>query len=127
MVANNLLYKNIEINHYLLHTWEDKFIAFGIIDSIVHSNANQHERECYATDINNGNFENDFDVARAGTSIERDHINSCCIYNDIDDQRQNLLYDYCPQLPILNLQSHLRSTDINYYVLLHQWSVCSVL
>ncbi len=59
------------------------------MDNIIHCNANQHEREGYATDLNDGNFENDLDAAIAGNGIEGDHINSGCIYSDIDDQRQN--------------------------------------
>ncbi len=42
LVANNPLYENIQINHRLLETWEDKFIPSGIMDNIVHCNANQH-------------------------------------------------------------------------------------
>ncbi len=55
------------------------------MDNIVHCNADQHEREGYATDLNDGNFENDLDAAIAGTGIEGDHINSGCVYSDIDD------------------------------------------
>ncbi len=87
LVANNPLYENIQINHYLLKTWEDEFIPSGIVDNIVHCNADQHEREGYVTDLNDGNFENDLDAAIVGTGIERDHIHSGCVFNDIDDQR----------------------------------------
>lgn len=86
LVANNSLYENIKINHRLLKTWEDKFIPSSIIDTIVHCNTNQNKREGYATDLNNGNFENDLNAAIAGTDIEANHINSGYIYSDIDDQ-----------------------------------------
>lgn len=85
LVANNLLYKNIQINQRLLETWEDKFISSTITASIVHCNTNQHKRESYATDLNDSNFENYVDTAIAGTDIEVDHINSGCVYSDIDD------------------------------------------
>ena len=89
-MANNPLYENIQINHRLLKTWEDKFILSGITDNIVHCNTNQHKCKGYATDFNNGNFENDLDIAIVGTNIEGDHINLGCIYSYNDDQRQNL-------------------------------------
>lgn len=89
LVVNNPLYENIHINHCLLKTKEDKFIPSDIMDSIVHYNADQHKRETYATDLNDGHFENDLDVAIAITGIEKDHINSSCVYSNIDDQRQN--------------------------------------
>ncbi len=79
------------------------------MDNIVHCNADQHEREGYATDLNNGNSKNDLDVAIAGTGIEGDHINSGCVYSDIDDQRQN------PTLRLLsavaNIQATVSTTD----------------
>ncbi len=78
-MANNLLYENIQINYRLLKTWEDEFIPSDIMDNIVYCNANQHEREGYTTDLNDGNFENDLDAAIVGTGIEGDHINSGCI------------------------------------------------
>lgn len=84
MVANNPLYKKIQINHRLLKIWEDKFIPSGIMDSIVYCNANQYKQEGYATDLNNDNIENNLDTAIASTSIKGDHIHSGCVYSDID-------------------------------------------
>ena len=89
LMANNLLYENIEINQYLLKTWEDEFILFGIMNSIVHCNSNQHECKGYLTDLCDGNSENNLDAAIASTGIERDHINSGCVYSNINDKRQN--------------------------------------
>ncbi len=85
LVANNLLYENIQINHRLLETWEDEFIPSSIMDNIVYCNTDQYEREGYATDLNNDNFENDLDDAIAGTGIEGDHINNGYVYSDIDN------------------------------------------
>ena len=84
-MANYLLYENIQINHYLLEIWKDKFILSGIIDSIFYCNVNQHKHEGYATDLNDSNFENDFNAAIVGTNIKGDHINSGYVYNDIDN------------------------------------------
>ncbi len=109
LVANNLLYENIQFNHHLLETWEDKFIPFGIMDNIVHYNINQHECEGYATDLNDGNCENDFDAAIAGTGIEEDRINSGCVYSDIDDQRQNFTLWLLPT--VANIQATISTID----------------
>ncbi len=73
------MYENIQINYRLLETCEGEFISSEIMDNIIHCNANQYEREGYITDLNDDNFENDLDVAIAGTGIERDYINSGCI------------------------------------------------
>ncbi len=109
LVANNPLYENIQINHRSLKTWEDEFIPSGIMDNIVHCNTDQHKREGYATDLNDGNFKNDLDATIAGTSIEGDHINNGCIYSNIDNQWQN------PTLRLLsagaNIQAIVSITD----------------
>ena len=55
------------------------------MNSIVYCYADQHEREIYATGLNDGNFENNLNTTIAGTGIERDHINTSCIYSDIDN------------------------------------------
>lgn len=57
------------------------------MDSIVYYNVDQHKHEDYTTELNDSNFENHLNAVLVGTSIERDHINSGCIYSDIDDQR----------------------------------------
>ncbi len=79
------------------------------MDNIVYCNADQYKRENYATDLNDNNFENDLDVAIAGTGIEGDHINSSCVYSDIDGQWQN------PTLLLLssvaNIQATVSTTD----------------
>ncbi len=79
------------------------------MDNIVHCNADQHEREGYATDLNDSNFENDLDTAIAGTSIEEDHINSNYIYSNIDDQRQNSTLRLLSA--IANIQAIVSTTD----------------
>ncbi len=75
------------MNHRLLKIWGYEFIPFGIMNNIIHYNANQAEREGYTTNLNDRNFENDLDATIAGTGLKSDHINSGCVYNDIDDQR----------------------------------------
>ena len=76
LIANNPLYENIEINQRLLKIWEDEFF---IMDSMVHCNYDKHRRKNYASDLCNGNFENNLNAAIASTDIKRDYINSGCI------------------------------------------------
>ena len=73
----------------MLEIWEDKFILTDIIDSIIYYNANQYKHKGYMTDLNDGNFKNDHIAAIAGTGIEKNHINSSYICNDINNQWQN--------------------------------------
>ncbi len=70
LIANNPLYKNIGINHRLLETWDDEVMPSGIMDTMVHCDSDQHERQGYATDLCDGNFENDLDAAIASAGIE---------------------------------------------------------
>lgn len=92
--ANNSLYKNIKINQHLLNIWEDKFIPSGIIDNMVHCNPNHYKRMCYAVDLCDSNYENDFDITIENTSIERDNINSGCVYSNINNLRENLTLQF---------------------------------
>lgn len=74
------------------------------MDCIIYCNIDQHKHEGYATDLNNGNFENDFNVAIAGTDIEKNYINSGYIYSNINDQQQN------PTLQLLSTVTNIKST-----------------
>lgn len=38
LMINNLLHENIEINQHLHKIWEDEFISFGIINSMIYWN-----------------------------------------------------------------------------------------
>lgn len=57
------------------------------MDNIVYCNSNQQKRGGYATHLNNGDFENDLDAAIINTGIERNHINSDCVFSNIDNQQ----------------------------------------
>lgn len=69
---------------------ENEFIFSGIIDNMVYYNPNNYKRVGYAVNLCDGNYENDFDVAIVDTGIERNNINSGCIYNNINNIQQNL-------------------------------------
>lgn len=118
-MANSLLYENIKINHHLLKIWEDEFISFNIMDSIIHCNVDQYKRESYTTDLNDSNFENDLNTAIASTIIEKNYINSGCVYSDIDNQQQNPILQLL--FAVTNIKSTVSTTDqptsttISYY------------
>lgn len=61
------------------------------MDSMIHYNSNEYKRADYVTDLCNCNFKNNFDATIANISIKRDHINSSCVYSNIDNKRQNLI------------------------------------
>lgn len=84
-------------------------LFFGIIDSIVHYNSNQHEYESYATDLNDGNYENNFNTVIASTSIKEDHINSGYIYSDINNEWQNPTL--CLLFVVVNIKLTVSTSD----------------
>ena len=90
MIANNALYKDIKINHWLLDKWDDEFIPSGIINNIVNCNFNYYKHWGYTDNICEDNYENDFHAAKMDIEIKGHHIQSGCVYSNIDDGRQNL-------------------------------------
>ncbi len=62
------------------------------MDIMVHCDSNQYKRQGYTTDLCNRNYENNFDAFIASVGIKEDHINSSCIYSNIDDRRQNPIF-----------------------------------
>lgn len=89
LIINNYFYENVDINYHLLKTWEDKIIFSDIIESMVHFDFNHHKCENYATELNNSNFENNFNAAIVNTGFKKDYINSGCEYSDINNRQQN--------------------------------------
>lgn len=73
------------------------------MDSIVYYNSDQHKLKSYVIDLNDSNFENNLDAAIADTGKERDHINSGCIYSDIDNQQN-------PTLQLLSTVVNIKPT-----------------
>ena len=65
-------------------------IFSGIINGVVHYNNNQDKYESSTTDLNNINFENNFDASIVSTGIEENYVNSDYKYSDINNQWQNL-------------------------------------
>ncbi len=88
------------------------------MDGIVYYNAHQHKRKGYATNLNDGNFENDLDATIVGIGIKEDHINSGCVYSNINNQQQNpilqLLSAVANIKPTVSIIDQLTSTTISY-------------
>lgn len=61
------------------------------------------------TDPNNSNFKNNFNTVIAATGIEENHINSGCIYNNINNQRQNFTLQLFSV--VANIKPTISSTD----------------
>ena len=56
---NNPVYRTIDINHAMLHTWPDEFIPPEIENNVTHiSDSDHHEREGYTVHLQRGNDEN---------------------------------------------------------------------
>lgn len=115
LVANNLLYKNIEINYHLLNTWENKFISFGITENMIYCNFNYYKRVSYVVDLCDSNNENNLDVAIADTGIEEDNINSGCVYSNINNLWQNLTLQLL--FAIGNIKTTALASDITTTVI----------
>lgn len=118
LIANNLLYKAIEINHYLLDIQNDEFVHSSITNNVVNCNLKHYKRLGYIIDLCKGNYENDFYAAITNTEIKKDHIYSSCIYNDIDNRRQNLILRFLStisNIKIIDLTSDMTSPSIIFY------------
>lgn len=90
LIANNLLYKAIEINYCLFDIWDDEFISLSITNNVANYNPKHYKRLGYVANLCEDNYKNDFYTAITDTKIEGDHIHSSCVYGDIDDEKQNL-------------------------------------
>lgn len=69
---------------------------------------NSQEREDYAASLRDNNFENNFDAAIADIKIEADQLYSRCIYNDIDNRRQDSILKLSSAID--NIKSRIIST-----------------
>lgn len=85
------MYKDIEINHYLLNTEDDKFISSDITNKIINCNFDHYKHLSYTTNIYKNNPKNNFHTAIADIEIEKDYIYKSYIYNYIDNEKQNLI------------------------------------
>ncbi len=61
--ANNILYKDIIINHEEMANWEDEFVPRYIKDCIILSPSDHSEYENYMHDLRKNNLKNDIHAA----------------------------------------------------------------
>ena len=59
---------------------------------MLYCNPDHYKCMGYTVDLCDSNYENNFDIAIADISIERDNINSGCVYSDINNIQQNLTF-----------------------------------
>lgn len=96
---------------------EEKFIPFGIVDSIFYCNADKHKHKDCATELNDGYFEKDPDTTIVGTGIKNYHINGGYVYNDIENQHQTHTLRLLSNCQYQTYSPHYRSTNNNYHIL----------
>lgn len=88
----NSVYKDIEINHYLLNIWDNEFISSGITHNLVNCNSDHYKRLDYTADICENNHKKYFYTAIIDIRIEKNYIHSGCINGDISDGKQKPAY-----------------------------------
>ena len=63
-VQHNHFYHDLIINNIMIKNWFKKFISFKIADNIIYfENSDHHEYEKYTVNLQNENYENNFDAA----------------------------------------------------------------
>ncbi|EED14505.1 hypothetical protein TSTA_107130 [Talaromyces stipitatus ATCC 10500] len=83
---HNKLYSSIVINSDAQDSWPDSFIPQTLLDAMVHTDDDSHEREGYAFGSAAEGLENDFHQALPDEIP--DHIGSGCVYTDLESERQ---------------------------------------
>lgn len=73
-------------------------VYFVITDNIVYCDLDYYKRVGYVVNLYDCNYKNDLDATIADTSIEENHINSICVWSNIDDERQNLTLELLPAI-----------------------------
>ena len=106
LIVNHLLYKIIKIKYCLFNIFDNKIILFDIIYKIFNCNLNYYKYLDYKANISKNNYKNSFYVIIINTSIKKDYIYDNCIFNNINNEKQNqtlsLLFTIC-NIKITNL------------------------
>ena len=82
--ANNILYKNVIINHKEMANWEDEFVPRSIKDNIVLSPFDHSKHKDYMHNFSQDNLENDMHAAILDCNISQSGLLSGCVFSDID-------------------------------------------
>lgn len=87
---NNLLYRDIDINHEILLSIPDEYIPKDISSRVVVLKKNSSERKGYGMYLMENNNENNLHHAIEVASINKLGILSEYIYTNVNNSRQNL-------------------------------------
>jgi hypothetical protein len=99
LICYNHVYRDVRVNHPMMDEWADDFIPTELRDSIVCvDESDHHEREGYTVNLQEGNYENDFQAAEADASDPGGGalLMTGSVTTDINGERQN------PDLRILD-------------------------
>ena len=97
---NNILYKDVVINHEEMANWEDEFVPRSVEDHIVLSPSDHSEHQGYTHDLSEDNLENDMHAAisdswdsgcKDGCNESQSQLLSGCVFSDIDGTRHHLV------------------------------------
>lgn len=106
LVHHNHLYSDVAINHTMIDDWSEDFIPPELYDNIISlENGDHDERVGYTVNLENGNYENDWQAAEESL-INQDTaapLMTGSITTDINGERQN------PDTLTLNTLLHLVS------------------
>ncbi len=82
--ANNILYKDVIINHEEIANWEDEFVSRSVKDNIILSLSDHSEHKSYTHDLSEDNLVNDMYVAISDWNKLQSGLFSGCLFTDID-------------------------------------------
>jgi hypothetical protein len=98
LVQNNLVYKDVTINHSMMESWDNSFIPPEIANNIIHAtHSDHHEREGYTVGLQAGNLENDFQAAQDAAFNDDDELLiTGSVYTDVNGERRD------PNVPMID-------------------------
>ena len=108
LVQHNPLYRDVTIDHSTINDWPDEFIPSDLQQQIICvSEADHHERAGYTVDLQDDNYENDWQAAEDIPSSENTPLLTGSITTDINGERHN------PDLRLLNAVYNLVDAQHN--------------
>ena len=107
-MQHNPLYRDVTIDHSTINDWPDEFIPSDLQQQIICvSEADHHERAGYTVDLQDDNYENDWQAAEDIPSSENTPLLTGSITTDINGERHN------PDLRLLNAVYNLVDAQHN--------------
>jgi hypothetical protein len=102
LVRHNPLYHDVTIDHPTINDWPDEFIPSDLQQHVIWlGETDHHERAGYTVDLQDNNYENDWQAAEHIPSSEDSPLLTGSITTDINGERQN------PDLRLLNAVHNL--------------------